>query len=81
MHGLCKSQQPVRFFENDSRPLFRLCLNLEGRNRALPTPFLLSDPFSAFFSAFKNQWLDLVIATPLPAGKTATNWSAIVVPQ
>lgn len=29
----------------------------------------------------ENQWLDLVIATPLPADKTATNWSAIVVPQ
>lgn len=29
----------------------------------------------------ENHWLDLVIATPLPQGKTAANWSAIVQPQ
>ncbi|MFK7790405.1 MAG: hypothetical protein AB8C95_13045 [Phycisphaeraceae bacterium] len=28
----------------------------------------------------EDHWLDLLIATPLPPGKTSANWSAIVVP-
>lgn len=29
----------------------------------------------------QNHWLDLVIATPLPADKTAASWSAVVLPK